>query len=184
MNIRKLCILLYKTDGKYHDDIIKWKHFPRYWPFGRGIHRWPVNSPRKGQWRGALMFSLICAWIIGWVNNREAGDLRRHRAHSDVIVTPWPQLFYRRNTKHRSYGFRILYVFILEMVQVFSHLIFWWGVIPNDTVIVNNDHFSISDLYGNTRISLKLADLVFRTWALLSFTKAAVRCNGVSPWID
>ena len=40
----------------------------------------------KGQWRGTLMFSLICAWIIGWINNREAGDLRRHRAHYDVIV--------------------------------------------------------------------------------------------------
>ena len=43
-----------------HDEVIKWKHFPRYWPFVRGIHRWPVNSPHKGQWRGALMFSLIC----------------------------------------------------------------------------------------------------------------------------
>ena len=69
-----------------HDDVIKWKHFPRYWPFVRGIHRSPVNSPHKGQWRGALMFSLICARINGWVNNREAGDLRRHRAHYDVIV--------------------------------------------------------------------------------------------------
>ena len=46
----------------------------------------PVNSPHKGQWRGALMFSLICTWINAWVNNREAGDLRRHRAHYDVIV--------------------------------------------------------------------------------------------------
>ena len=45
-----------------YDDVIKWKHFPRYWPFVRGIHRPPVNSPHKGQWRGALMFSLICAW--------------------------------------------------------------------------------------------------------------------------
>ena len=69
-----------------HDDVIKWKHFPRYWPFVRGIHRSPVNSPHKGQWRGALMFSLICAWITDWVNNREAGDLRCHRAHYDVIV--------------------------------------------------------------------------------------------------
>ena len=60
--------------------------FPRYWPFVRGSHRWPVNSPHKGQWRGALMFSLICAGINGWVNNREAGDLRRHRHHYDVIV--------------------------------------------------------------------------------------------------
>ena len=69
-----------------HDDVIKWKHFPRYWPFVRGIHRSPVNSPHKGQWRGALIFSLICVWINGWVNNRETGDLRRYRAHYDVIV--------------------------------------------------------------------------------------------------
>ena len=69
-----------------HDDVIKWKHFPRYWPFVRGIHRSPVNSPHKGQWRGALMLSLICVWINGWINNREAGDLRCYRAHYDVIV--------------------------------------------------------------------------------------------------
>ena len=72
-----------------HDDVIKWKHFPRYWPFVRGIHRWPVNSPHKDQSRGALMFSLICAWTGGWVNNGEAGDLRRLRAHYDVIVMGW-----------------------------------------------------------------------------------------------
>ena len=69
-----------------YDDVIKWKHFPRYRLFVRGIHRSPVNSPHKGQWRGALMLSLICAWINGWVNNREARDLRRHSAHYDVIV--------------------------------------------------------------------------------------------------
>ena len=69
-----------------HDDVIKWKHFPRYWSFVRGIQRSPVNSPHKGQWRGALMFTLICARINAWVNNREAGDLRRYRTHSDVIV--------------------------------------------------------------------------------------------------
>ena len=51
------------------DDVIKWKHFPRY-----------------GQWRGALMFSFMCARINGWVNHREAGDLRHHRAHYDVII--------------------------------------------------------------------------------------------------
>ena len=72
-----------------HDDVIKWKHFPRYWPFVLGIHRSPMNSPHKGQWRGALMFSLICFWINGWVNNREAGDLRRYRAQYDVTVMAW-----------------------------------------------------------------------------------------------
>ena len=38
---------LVQADHLYHDDVIKWKHFPRYWPFVRGIHRWPVNSPHK-----------------------------------------------------------------------------------------------------------------------------------------
>ena len=52
----------------------------------RGFHRPPVSSPHKGQWRGALMFSLICVWLDGWVNNGEAGDLRRHHAHYDVTV--------------------------------------------------------------------------------------------------
>ena len=55
------------TGMENHDDVIKWKHFPRYWPYVRGIHRSPVNSPHKGQWRGALMFPLICARINGWV---------------------------------------------------------------------------------------------------------------------
>ena len=71
--------------------------FPRYWPSVRGIHRSPVNSSHKGQWRGALMFSLICVWINDWVNNRETGDLRRYRVHYDVtvmiyhawLIAPW-----------------------------------------------------------------------------------------------
>ena len=84
--------LRYKIEEKIltHDDVIKWKHFPRNWPYVRGIHRSPVISPHKGQWRGALMFSVICVWINGWVNNREAGDLRRHRAHYHVsVMTIW-----------------------------------------------------------------------------------------------
>ena len=80
----KQCIDMHP--GIHHDDVIKWKPFPRYWPFVQGIHRSPVNSPHNGQWRRALIFSLICVWLNGWVNNREAGDLRRHRAHYDVIV--------------------------------------------------------------------------------------------------
>ena len=84
-----ICRLKTQRHFQYsHDDVIKWKHFPRNWPFVRGIHRsrW---IPHKGQWRGALMFSLTCVWtymINDWVNNREAGDLRCHRAHYDVIV--------------------------------------------------------------------------------------------------
>ena len=41
-----------------HNDVIKWKHFPRYWPFVRRIHRSQADSPDKDQWRRAFMFFL------------------------------------------------------------------------------------------------------------------------------
>ena len=66
-----------------------WRHqmetFPHYWPFVQGIHRSPMNSSHKGQWRGHLIFSLICAWTNGWVNARDTGNLRHH-SHYDVTV--------------------------------------------------------------------------------------------------
>ena len=70
----------------FFDDVIKWKLVLRYWPFVRGIHRSPVNSPHNGHWRRILIFSMICAWTNGLVNNRDASNLRRHRAHFDVTV--------------------------------------------------------------------------------------------------
>ena len=78
----------------FHDDIIKLKHFSRYWPFVQGIHQSLMNFPNKGQWRGALKFSLICAWTNGWVNNRDAGDFLRHRDHYDVTVKKWMKSFF------------------------------------------------------------------------------------------
>ena len=64
-----------------HDDVIKWIHSLRYWSYVRGIHRSRVNSPHKGQWRGALMFPLNA-----WVNNRNSGELRRHHTNYDATV--------------------------------------------------------------------------------------------------
>ena len=76
------------NDGSHA--LSRWRHqmetFSAWLFFVRGIHRLPVNSPHKGQWRGALMFSLICTLINDWVNNRKSGYLRRHRAHYDVTV--------------------------------------------------------------------------------------------------
>ena len=77
-----------------------WRHqmgtFPRYWPFVWRIHRSPANSSHKGQWRGAVLFSRICAWINGWVNNREAVFLSRYRAHYDVIMMIMTNLYFQR----------------------------------------------------------------------------------------
>ena len=65
-----------------HDDVIKWKHFPRAGHLCGEFTGVPAQRPVTR----TLVFSLICAWINGWVNNGEAGDLRRHRAHYDVTV--------------------------------------------------------------------------------------------------
>ena len=84
------CIDAYKRHKKipqmqkmvksFHDDVIKWKHFSRYWPFVRGIHRSRVNTPHKGLWRGASTLSLICAWTNGRANNRNTGRLRNNHS--------------------------------------------------------------------------------------------------------
>ena len=89
LTVRMLQFLRHtKLTGKRskHDDVIKRKNILRYWPFVRGIHGSSSNSPHKGQWRGALMFTLVCAGTNGWINNRDAGDLRRNSAHYDVTV--------------------------------------------------------------------------------------------------
>ena len=96
-----------RTPKQYnHNDVIKWKQFPRCWPLMRGIHRSPVNSPHKNQWRGALMVSLLCAWTNGWVSNRDAGSLRRHRATYDVTV------MIAMDFQHRSQP-SVLWIFVI-----------------------------------------------------------------------
>ena len=67
-----------------HDDVIKRKHFPRNWPLcGEFTGPGEVSTQRPVT---RSFDALICVWINGWVNNREAGDLRRQRGHYDVIV--------------------------------------------------------------------------------------------------
>ena len=76
--------LVSEHQGCFHDDVIKWKHFPRYLPDVCG--EFTGNSSHKSHWGEALMFSLICSWLNGHVNNWDAGDLRRHCAHYDIPV--------------------------------------------------------------------------------------------------
>ena len=96
-----------------HDDIIKWKHFPCYWPFVRRIHRSPVNSPHKGQWRRALMFSLICAWTNSWANHGDTGDMRYHGIHYDVTVITLDESTARR---HQSRGIVSCHNILMSMM--------------------------------------------------------------------
>ena len=90
----------------------------------------PVTSPHKGQWRRALMFSLICAWISGWVNIREAGGLRRNHAHYDVIVMTYHNTQYTSHHTHLTHGLFVtikpLHIFsgIAQARNQASHFIF------------------------------------------------------------
>ena len=98
-----------------NDDLIKWKHFPCYWPFVWGIHRSPVNSPHKGQWHGGLMFFFIYAWISGWVNIREAGDMRHHHVHYYTIIV----MLLWRGTHFPNYSW--IYNSILQKKYLYSN---------------------------------------------------------------
>ena len=83
-------------------------------------------AQRPGQWRGALIFSLICAWIKGWVNNRETGDLRRHRAHYDVTVKwSWRKWLQRTDTKppQNITWYNFVFGEVLRCITWFLHLI-------------------------------------------------------------
>ena len=106
-----------------HDDIIKWKHFSHNWPFVRETYRSPVDSPYKGQWRAALMFSLIFAWTNGSANNLDAGDLRCHRAHYDAIVMGVLQLEFLRLHQldcHAAYSSALPQSLLLDDIQYIS----------------------------------------------------------------
>ena len=104
-----ICCLGLGNETMVHDDVIKWKHFLRYWPFVRRIHRSSVNSPHKGQWREALMFSLICTWANSWTNNGDAGDLRRHRPYYEVIfMMHWMSFYILTGTVYRRFHHSLL----------------------------------------------------------------------------
>ena len=105
------------------------KNFPRCWPFVQWIHRTPVNS----HWRGASMFSLIRAWINGWVKNGEAGDLGRHRAHYDVTIVNKP------NNAHPSANsiLRILCIMYFEQnVKAPAPRIIRWATVTQKSTAV------------------------------------------------
>ena len=166
-----------------HDDVIKWKHFPRNWPFVRGIHRSPVNSPHKGQWREALMFSLNCVWINGWVNNREAGDLRRYRAHYDVIAMYhcyWDVCVHRNSYWTRIYlSFLKLDNFgyaIAHLLRYFCHWTFVYNIGK-----LNIEYAIIRRLYANSFFGTRIIYSGLLTYANWLFCRSLVSYMPTCP---
>ena len=91
--------------------------------------RWIPRT--RGQWRGALKFSLICVWINGWVNNREAGDLRRHHGHYDAIIM---QLAF--------YDMLFTKTHVDVIWGVFMQAIVLFGIVSFCGEVFTNNHFA------------------------------------------
>ena len=95
-----------------HDDVIKWKHFPR-------LTICAGNSPVTGEFPAerpvtrSFDIFFIRAWMNGWLNNREAGDLRSHRAHYDVTVMLRPSV-----RSHAFYEPTVRLVWIFDYSEV------------------------------------------------------------------
>ena len=113
------------SGGLVHGDVIKWKHFPRYWPLCGEFtgHQW---NPRTG----ANVAELWCflwfePWINGLVSNDETGDLRRHRAHYDATVMVFWHMYALFSLDVLTHLARVPHIYIVDM----DHRWFrWWRV--------------------------------------------------------
>ena len=110
------CLVRYHSSYQAcHGDVIKWKHFLRYWLLcGEFTGRWwiPLTKASDAQ---LWCFLLICAWTNGWVNNWDAGDLRHHRTQYDVAVM-W-QLCWSVHLD--NFLFFVEYIFTIHHVHIF-----------------------------------------------------------------
>ena len=135
---RQLCLGINKwpplsyilnTMSADHDDVIKWKHLSCYWSFVWGIDRSPVNSPRKGQWLGALMFfnmrlnkRLNKQWR-GWWFETPSHPLWRH---CNVNCLAWPHMSIPALGKFR-------------FQNILANQIFMWVIIVPDRAIESTE---------------------------------------------
>ena len=164
-----------------HDDVIKWKHFPRNWPFVREIHRSPVNFPHKGHWRGALMFSLVYAWINDWVNNREAGHLRRQHGHYDVIVMACHGMIYFSVQQWNSTMLRHFCLPSFTLICPGKEQLLFWSVLKATEVEVKGIlviYRSINDIHIINNSASKKAIQVIRP----AYVNIIIYRIFVDPW--
>ena len=153
-----------------HDDVIKWKHFLLCWPFVRGIYRSSLNYPHKGQWSGALIFSLNCARINGWVNNGEAGDLRRNRAHHDVtVMLQWRRMWYNWQYTLFDLSEKEWSKTISQRLTYFSHLSVHNTAFAIRTSFVDNPHGK-GAFWTSANANRAVAGILFDILCILKYT--------------
>ena len=152
----------------WHDDVIKWKHFPRYWPFVRGIHRSPVNSPHKKASDAEPFWFFICAWINGWVNDGDAGDVRRHRAHYDVTVMwlygycGWISIVYVCRIFGRKTRVLVTLTIRYSKVGKIKNCVVWWKTSRDSTKrFFNGTQITSSTFYLRNESPIIIKSIIF-----------------------
>ena len=130
--------------AQQHDDVIKWKYFPRYWTFVRGIHRSPVNSPHKGQWRGTLIFSSICAWINCWGWWFETPSCSLSHQCNEIGISKYVQFLW-------LFGL-VIFQFFDNPCQSFTHIRLGCFTGTGTVVWLCQCQWSIPEWYGYNRM--------------------------------
>ena len=118
-NSEKLCATPLRIDNLSNYDVNKWwrqqmEIFSALLSLCEWNHRSPVDSPHKGQCRGAFVLSFMCIWTNAWANNRDADDLRPHGAHCDVTVM-WQDKHVKIYTLRYFVGSGVKVVFVAQL---------------------------------------------------------------------
>ena len=140
-----------------HDEVIKWKHFPRYWPFARGIHRWPVDSPNKGQWSGV--------WCFLW---SAPGQTFEQTVETPVIYDIMTSLYWINQ------GSVLIHIYMARLIIRFQEVLKLWEAEPNCMLYKNMEMIvtlEIATYVGGgsvIRCTFRKLSLVFYIHLLLS----------------
>ena len=143
--------------------------------------------PHKGQRRGTLMFSLICVWINGRVNNREAGDLRRYRTHFDVTVMLRARLWWLISIIHNIMMTLPIQI-QARMLTICTCTEYGWR---NDdkwhqqisTGAIDDIRVENSLNIRNTNALFSYTSYLLMSWSsIVQFTEGWTRCKGPYWW--
>ena len=137
-----------------------------------GILRLLVDSPHKGQWRAALIFSLIYAWTNGWANNRNASDLRRHSVRYDVTLMSRCRIKRQKNILTLNFHLPAWYVYITwrEPILVI--------IVPADDLAPNNS--GSSQVFFE--VALDINDSISILWTGWLHTNFPLEIPGPLHW--
>ena len=144
-----------------HDDFIKWKHFRYYWSFIRGFP-WILLTKASD---AELWCLLISAWTNGCVNNRDAVNLRRHRAHYDMIVIDWHRCV---DSISRTVDLGVWRGWILSSIMARIHR---WFVMICRLNLWRTSTITMTSLWARWRLKSKASPLFTQRFIQAQITK-------------